>query len=106
MPLASRIANLSPEGAYAVMGRAQAQEAEGRHFIHLEIGQPDIETYPHIKQEGIQAIQDGFTRYNPPAGLPELLNVIAEKQEQIMGSMGRVTSGCALQHPQRISIWR
>jgi aspartate aminotransferase len=79
MPLASRVANLSPEGAYAVMARAQALEAEGRHIIHLEIGQPDIETYPHIKQKGIQAIRDGFTRYNPPAGLPELRKVIAEK---------------------------
>jgi aspartate aminotransferase len=79
MPLASRVANLSPEGAYAVMARAQALEAEGRHIIHLEIGQPDIETYPHIKQKGIQGIRDGFTRYNPPAGLPELRKVIAEK---------------------------
>ena len=79
MPLASRVANLSPEGAYAVMGRAQALEAEGHQIIHLEIGQPDIETYPHIKQEGIQAIQDGSTCYNPPAGIPELRKVIAEK---------------------------
>jgi aspartate/methionine/tyrosine aminotransferase len=61
------------------MARAHALEAEGHHIIHLEIGQPDIETYHHIKQEGIQAIQDGFTRYNPPAGLPELRTVIAEK---------------------------
>lgn len=79
MPFANRVANLSPEGAYAAMARAQALEAEGRQIIHLEIGQPDFETYPHIRQEGIQAIRDGYTRYNPPAGVPQLREVIADK---------------------------
>ena len=79
MPYARRVANLNPEGAYAVMAHAQALEAEGRRIIHLEVGQPDFETYPHIKQEGIQAIQDEYTRNNPPAGLPQLREIIAEK---------------------------
>ena len=79
MPYARRVANLSPEGAYAVLARAQALEAEGRQIIHLEIGQPDFETYPHIKKVGMQAIRDGYTRYNPPAGVPQLREVIADK---------------------------
>ena len=70
MPFASRLDNLNPEGAYAVMAQANALEAEGRKIIHLEIGQPDSETFPHINQEGINAIQAGYTRYNPPAGVP------------------------------------
>ena len=79
MSYARRVANLSQEGAYAVLARAQALEAEGRQIIHLEIGQPDFETYPHIKKVGMQAIRDGYTRYNPPAGVPQLREVIADK---------------------------
>ncbi len=78
MSFASRLDNLNPEGAYAVMAQANAIEAEGRKIIHLEIGQPDSETFPHISQEGINAIQSGHTRYNPPAGLPQLREVIAD----------------------------
>ena len=44
MPFAHRISHLKPEGAYAVLARAQALEAQGQEIIHLEIGQPDFET--------------------------------------------------------------
>lgn len=93
---ASRVASLEPEGAYAVMSRAQALEAEGRHIVHLEIGQPDIGTFPHISQAGIDAIQAGHTRYNPPAGISELRQAIAEtagKQRQIHIEPGQVVIG-------------
>lgn len=79
MQYAKRIDNLFPEGAYTAFARAQALEAEGRQIIHLEMGQPDFGTFPHIIQSGIQAIQDGYTRYNPPAGLAQLRRIIAEK---------------------------
>jgi aspartate/methionine/tyrosine aminotransferase len=72
-----RVVELEPEGAYAVLARAQALEAAGRQIIHLEIGQPDFDTFDHISQRGMQAIAAGKTRYNPPAGLPELRRVIA-----------------------------
>lgn len=85
MPFTSRLDNLSPEGAYAVMARAQALEAEGRQIVHMEIGQPDFETFAHIRQEGIHAIQAGYTRYNPPAGLAELRKVIALKAGEQRG---------------------
>lgn len=77
MTFANRITHLEPEGAYEVMARAQALEADGRDIIHMEIGQPDFQTFPHISQSGINAIASGYTRYNPPSGLPRLREVIA-----------------------------
>jgi aspartate aminotransferase len=77
MPFAQRVHSLQPEGAYAVLGRAQELEAQGRDILHLEIGQPDFQTFPHISEAGIQAIREGQTRYNPPSGLPRLRQVIA-----------------------------
>jgi len=78
MPFAKRIAHLQPEGAYAVLARAQALEAQGREIIHLEIGQPDFDTYPNITVAGIRALTSGKTRYNPPSGIRELRQALAD----------------------------
>jgi aspartate aminotransferase len=78
MNFADRVTQLSPEGAYHMLARAQALEAQGRQIIHLEIGQPDVPTFGNISQAGVQAIQEGFTRYTPSAGIPKLRQAIAE----------------------------
>ncbi len=78
MLFARRTTELRPEGAYQVLARAQELEASGREIIHLEIGQPDFETFSNISLVGIRAITEGRTRYTPPAGVPDLKRVIAE----------------------------
>ena len=78
MDFADRVLNLQAEGAYYMLGRAQAMESTGRQVIHLEIGQPDVPTFPNISRAGIQGILDGYTRYTPPAGIPALRKAIAE----------------------------
>jgi aspartate aminotransferase len=75
---AHRVAHLRAEGAYAVLARAQALEQDGREIIHLEIGQPDFDTYPNVALAGIRAIAQGRTRYNPPSGLSALREALAE----------------------------
>jgi aspartate/methionine/tyrosine aminotransferase len=77
MKFARRVETLEAEGAYAVLARAQALEAQGREVIHLEIGQPDFPTFPNVSMAGVRAIANGQTRYNPPAGLPALRQAIA-----------------------------
>jgi aspartate aminotransferase len=74
---AARVQSLSPEGAYEVLARANALEKQGRPVIHLEIGQPDFQTFPNISIAGIKAITEGKTRYNPSPGLYELRAAIA-----------------------------
>ncbi len=78
MSFAKRTQSLSSEGAYQVLAKAQALEKDGRDIIHLEIGQPDFRTFPNVSQAGIKAIQDGFTHYTPPIGMPALRKVIAK----------------------------
>src|SRR5512136_2950483 len=77
MPFAERVAHLAPEGAYHMLARAQALEAAGRYIVHLEIGQPDVPTFPNISQAGVKSIQDGFTRYTATAGIKPLREAIA-----------------------------
>ena len=76
--LAPRLLQLASETALDVLVRARALEARGRNVLHLEVGEPDFPTPPHIVEAGIRAIRDGHTRYGPPAGLPALREAIAE----------------------------
>ncbi|MEJ2412408.1 MAG: pyridoxal phosphate-dependent aminotransferase [Anaerolineales bacterium] len=85
MKTVRRVKELKSEGAYQVLAKAQALEKEGREIIHLEIGQPDFPTFENISQAGIKAIEEGYTRYTPPAGMPALREVIAETAGQQRG---------------------
>ncbi len=78
MTYAERVTHLKPEGAYQVLARAQELEAQGREIIHLEIGQPDFETFANVSLAGIRAIATGKTRYTSPVGMPSLRETIAE----------------------------
>jgi aspartate aminotransferase len=78
MSFAQRTHHLKAEGAYQVLAKAQTLEKAGRNIIHLEIGQPDFDTFSNVSAAGIQAIKDGYTRYTPPVGMPALREVIAE----------------------------
>jgi aspartate/methionine/tyrosine aminotransferase len=75
--LATATSRLGTETAFEVLARARALEAEGKHVIHLEIGEPDFDTPDYIVQAGIKALREGHTHYGPSAGLPEVRAAIA-----------------------------
>jgi aspartate/methionine/tyrosine aminotransferase len=77
MKLAGRMSRIGTESAFEVLRRARALEAQGRHIIHLEIGEPDFPTPKHIVEAGKAALDQGFTHYGPTQGLPELRASIA-----------------------------
>src|SRR6185436_8890986 len=76
---AQRMSNIKPEGAYQVLAQARELERQGRDIIHLEIGQPDFQTFDAICESGKRAIDEGHTRYTPSAGLRELREAIAQR---------------------------
>jgi aspartate/methionine/tyrosine aminotransferase len=77
MQLAKNMSRLGTESAFEVLAKARALEQQGRHIIHLEIGEPDFPTPPHVVAEGQRALSDGWTKYGPTPGLPELRASIA-----------------------------
>jgi (5-formylfuran-3-yl)methyl phosphate transaminase len=62
-----------------VLERALALEARGRSIIHLEVGEPDFETPPVIREAGIRAIREGHTHYTHSLGRWELREAIASR---------------------------
>ena len=51
-------------------------------MIGLGAGEPDFDTPEHIKAAAAQALADGFTKYTPAAGTPELRAAVARKFER------------------------
>ena len=76
--LAEAMSRLGTESAFDVLVRARALEAAGREVIHLEIGEPDFPTAPHIVEAAVDALRQGWTHYGPSPGLLELRRAIAE----------------------------
>ena len=76
--LADCMSRLGTEGAFDVLVRARALEAEGKQVVHLEIGEPDFPTAPNIVDAAKKALDQGWTHYGPPAGFPELREAVAE----------------------------
>jgi aspartate/methionine/tyrosine aminotransferase len=76
--LAKRMSRLGTETAFEVLVRARALEAQGKHIIHLEIGEPDFDTPANVVEAGVEALHQGYTHYGPSAGLPELRQAIAD----------------------------
>src|SRR5207302_73420 len=63
MRSATRLDWLGTEQAYLVLGAARRLEAAGHQVVHLEIGEPDMPTPPHVVEAGVRALRDGLTRY-------------------------------------------
>src|SRR5438552_495944 len=78
MRAATRLDSLGTEQAYLVLGAARRLEAAGHQVVHLEIGEPDMPTPPHVVEAGVRALRDGLTRYALAAGVPELRDAIAK----------------------------
>jgi len=85
MKLADCMSRLGGESAFDVLARARALEARGTSVIHLEIGEPDFATPPHIVEAAKRALDEGWTHYGPTQGLPELREAVAQYVSRTRG---------------------
>src|SRR5436853_5480654 len=77
--ISPRAASLSPSLTVAIDAKAKQMKAEGQDVVGFGAGEPDFDTPQHIKDAAIQALNDGFTKYTPSSGIPELRQAIADK---------------------------
>ncbi len=59
-----------------VLERACDMECEGKHIIHLEVGEPDFDTPSCVKEAACRAMNEGFTHYTHSLGMLELREAI------------------------------
>jgi len=83
--IASAAARLKGEAAFEVLAKARALEKQGKHIVHLEIGQPDFKTPASVVKAAIESLERGETGYAPTLGLPELREAIAKRESSLRG---------------------
>lgn len=79
MELSRRVQSIKESPTLAVTARAARLKAEGKDIIGLGAGEPDFDTPQHIKDAAKAAIDRGFTKYTPVAGIPGLKKAIVAK---------------------------
>ncbi|HHI80416.1 MAG TPA: pyridoxal phosphate-dependent aminotransferase [Planctomycetes bacterium] len=93
-----RISNLpgqiSESKTLAITALAARMRAEGREVISLSAGEPDFATPAVIRQAGIRAIEEGWTRYTPAAGKPEVRQAAAESLQRDFGLQYKAEEIC------------
>ncbi|HHV79318.1 MAG TPA: pyridoxal phosphate-dependent aminotransferase [Firmicutes bacterium] len=83
--LARRARELSPSPTLALDAKAKQMKRAGIDVISFGVGEPDFDTPAHIKAAAIEAIQEGFTKYTPSNGIPQLQEAIAAKLQKDNG---------------------
>ncbi|MBL6722038.1 MAG: pyridoxal phosphate-dependent aminotransferase [Planctomycetes bacterium] len=71
------MSSLGTETAFEVFAKAKALEAQGKDIVHLHIGAPDFDTPQHIVEAGERALRDGWHKYTPAQGLPQLREAVS-----------------------------
>src|SRR5258708_15419738 len=97
---ARRAGEREPFEVMDVLSRAHALEAEGRHGVHMEIGEPDFTAPAPVVEAGVRALRDGLTAYTATLGLPKLREAIAGHYASKFSTQGEpariaVTSGAS-----------
>ena len=83
--ISQRAASLSPSLTLTIDSKAKQMKAEGIDVVGFGAGEPDFDTPQHIKDAAKAALDAGFTKYTPAAGIPELRQAIADKHKRENG---------------------
>jgi aspartate aminotransferase len=79
---AERINRIQPSATLAMTSKAAELRAKGVDVINLSVGEPDFSTPKNIQNAAIKAMEDGFTRYTPGAGMMDLRQAAAKKMKR------------------------
>jgi aspartate aminotransferase len=80
--LSVRISQITPSMTFAIANAAKQLAAQGVEVCDFGVGEPDFVTPRHIREAAKMALDEGYTKYSPTAGLQELRRQIAAKLQQ------------------------
>ncbi len=82
---ADRIHLIGSSPTLKVAAKAKALKEQGVDVIDLSVGEPDFPTPANIKEAGIKAIKDDFTKYTANEGILPLRKAIAKTLKEENG---------------------
>lgn len=85
MHLSKKAQEISPSPTLTVDAKAKQMKKEGHDIIGFGAGEPDFDTPVYIKEAAISAIKEGFTKYTPVGGIPELKDAVSKYIKESTG---------------------
>ena len=85
MELSRRAMSIKASTTMAISSKAAEMKAAGLPVVTFGAGEPDFNTPEHIRQAGIDAINNGQTRYTPAAGTPALRQAVCDELKKDNG---------------------
>lgn len=83
--LSSNLAYLKASETVAISAETRRRRAAGEDIVDLSLGEPDFDTPKLVGEAGITAVEKGYTRYPPNAGIVELRTAIARNLSLMSG---------------------
>jgi aspartate aminotransferase len=77
--LSDRVLSMEESATLKMTQTARDLKAKGVDVISLSVGEPDFDTPEFIKKAAFKALEEGYTKYTPVPGLPELRKAIVAK---------------------------
>ncbi|MBW2308940.1 MAG: aminotransferase class I/II-fold pyridoxal phosphate-dependent enzyme [Deltaproteobacteria bacterium] len=85
MKLSEKAGKIQPSITLSISAKAKEMRAAGIPVLNFSAGEPDFDTPEAVKRAGVRAIEEGFTKYTPAGGTPELKDAIIRKYEKELG---------------------
>src|SRR5216110_162354 len=85
-PFSARVNRIEVSATIAMTAEAAKLRAKGIDLCDMGMGEPHFNTPRHIKDAGIAAIEQNFTKYTAVGGVPELRKAIVERHATDFGS--------------------
>jgi aspartate aminotransferase len=86
LPIAERISAISVSSTMKVAADAERLRQQGIDVVDFGAGEPDFPTPDNIKEAGIRAIRENFTKYTTAGGTAELKKAVVERHAAEFGT--------------------
>lgn len=83
--LADRVYQMTPSATVELAGKVAQLKSQGVDVISFSVGEPDFQTPKNICEAGKKAIDDGFTKYTPAAGIMSVRECICKRLHDYNG---------------------
>lgn len=83
--ISEKAKNVSPSPTLAIDSKYKMMKKNGIPVVGFGAGEPDFNTPDNVKNAGIEAINNNFTRYTPASGTVELKQAICDKIKRDTG---------------------
>jgi len=79
MSISKKVKEIAPSLTLEITAKAKKMKAEGISVIGFGAGEPDFNTPEYIIESAKKALDIGFTKYTPAAGMVELKKAVCDK---------------------------